>query len=126
MEDASRHSSRQLNYRGSWRGILKKRVAALERQLTFVSGTSFHEERMDLLKEVKTYIGKKVIIGMKEERMDIDIVQYGNTSHGSNTILDGDEEWILVHVETPKGNKDKLIRMEAVASLKEVSDRSSS
>ena len=105
---------------------LSKRVNTLERQLTSIAGTSFHERRMSLLTEVKSYIGKNVIIGMKEERMDMDIVQYGNTSHGSNTILDADEEWILVHIETPKGAKDKLIRMESVASLKEMSGHSSS
>ena len=42
---------------------------------------------------------------------------YGNTKHGSNTILDADEEWMLVRIETPKGTKEKLIRMESIARI---------
>lgn len=100
---------------------LKKRIAELERALTGIRGTSFHEDRSSLLKAAEEYTGRKVNISLKEDYQDTDIAMYGNTKHGSNTIADADAEWMLVHVETPKGNKDKLIRMEAVEriSLKE-------
>ncbi|MBR2769213.1 MAG: hypothetical protein IKG00_09545 [Lachnospiraceae bacterium] len=101
---------------------LRKRIDVLERQLTSLSGTSLHTERMDLLKEAKSRIGRKVIFTMKEERADPDIVLYGNTAYGSNTILDADQDWLLVQIETPKGKKEKLIRMEAIAAMKELTE----
>ena len=101
---------------------LRKRIDALERQLTSLSGTSLHTERMDLLKEAKSRIGRKVILTMKEERADPDIILYGNTANGSNTLLDADEDWLLVEIETPKGKKEKLIRMEAIAAMKELTE----
>ena len=96
---------------------LKNRIAALERELTGIKGTSYHEDRGDLVKMVNECIGKKVNIDLKEDHMDIDIINYGNTKHGSICIVDADHDWRLVHIETPKGNKDKLIRMESIEGL---------
>jgi hypothetical protein len=93
---------------------LKKRVTELERELTAIRGTSYHEDRNALLNVVKSYIGEKVHIDLKEDHEDVDILSYGNTKHGSNTIVDADGEWILVHIESPKGDMDKLIRMESI------------
>ena len=96
---------------------LKNRVASLERELTLIKGTSFQKDRASLLDAVRSCIGRKVKIELKEDYADFDIVNYGNTKHGSNTILDADSEWLLVHIESAKGNKDKLIRMESVRRI---------
>ena len=96
---------------------LKKRISVLERELTRTKGTSYHEKRSTLLEVARSYIGKKVRIDLGEDQEDMDIVMYGNTKHGSNTILDADEEWLTVRVDTPKGSKEKLIRMESVVRI---------
>ena len=96
---------------------LKKRVDDLERELTKIKGTSYHEDRTALLDAAKTYVGQGVCIELKEDHEDIDIINYGNTKHGSNTILDADNEWLLIKIKTPKGDKEKLIRMESVERI---------
>ena len=93
---------------------LKKKVADLERELTGVKGTSYQKERSALLQIVRSYIGKKVDIELKEDHQDVDIVNYGNSKYGSNIILDVDDEWVLLRIESKKGKKDKLIRLESV------------
>ena len=50
---------------------LKNRIAALERELTSIKGTSYHEDRGDLVKMVKECIGKKVKVDLKEDHLDI-------------------------------------------------------
>ncbi len=96
---------------------LKNRISELERELTKMKGTSFHEDRTALVQAAKTYTGQTVDIELKEDHEDIDIINYGNTKHGYNTILDADEDWLLVEVGTPKGTKRKLIRMESVERI---------
>ena len=99
---------------------LKTKVAALEAQLGKVEGTPQYEERLSLIRAAEEYIGKQVNITLKEEYQDVDVTQYGNTKYGSNTILDADDDWMLVQVIRAKGSKQVLIRMEAVQSLREV------
>ncbi len=96
---------------------LKKRIDELERELTRTKGTSYHEDRTALMNAAKSYIGETVNIDLKEDHQDLDLISYGNTKHGSNTILDADEEWIRVRIETPKGVKEKLIRMESIERI---------
>ena len=96
---------------------LKKRVKALEDQLAGIEGTSAFEDRLSLLAVIREHMGKKVQINFREECEDPDVVLYGNSKHGSNTILDADEEWILVRIESPKGTKEKLIRMSSVRGV---------
>ena len=96
---------------------LKNRVKALEEQLAKIGGTTQFEERARLQKAARSYLGKEVRLELKEEHVDPDITMYGHTKHGSNTILDVDEEWMLVHVCTPKGEKDKLIRLGSVSRI---------
>lgn len=96
---------------------LKNRVKALEEQLAKIGGTTQFEERAGLQEAARSYLGKAVKIDLKEEQEDPDITMYGNTKHGSNAILDVDEEWMLVHVCTPKGEKDKLIRLGSVSRI---------
>lgn len=99
---------------------LKGRTAALEEQLAKLKGTSFHEDRKTLVQAARSYIGQAVHLELKEDHQDADISLYGNGRYGSNTILDADEEWMLVHVEPPKSGKagkDKLIRMASIQRI---------
>ena len=101
---------------------LKKRVIALEEELAGIAGTSSFEERRALLDAARSYIGKQVILELKEDCEDADIVMYGNTKHGSNTILDADGDWILVRIDSAKGSKEKLIRAGSVQRISLVSE----
>ncbi|MBR2685572.1 MAG: hypothetical protein IKE59_05950 [Erysipelotrichaceae bacterium] len=96
---------------------LKGSIANLERELTKMKGTSYHEDRTSLLEAAKSYIGKEVSLDMKEDQEDVDILNYGNSKHGKNIILDCDEEWLLLKIESAKGVKTKLIRMESVERI---------
>ncbi len=96
---------------------LKGKISELERELTKMKGTSFHENRTALVQAARTYIGQEVNIELKEDHEDFDIINYGNTKHGTITVLDADEEWLLVEIGTPKGNKRKLIRTESVERI---------
>ena len=96
---------------------LKRRIKVLEDQLAGIEGTTAFEDRLSLLTAVKSYIGEKVDISFKQDCEVVDVVMYGNTRHGSNTILDADADWILVRIESPKGTKEKLIRMSSVSGI---------
>lgn len=101
---------------------LKKRLTALEEELAGIAGTPLFEERSALLDVVEAYIGKQVIIDLKEDCEDVDIVMYGNSKHGTNTILDVDSEWILVRIDSAKGSKEKLIRAGSVQRISLVNE----
>lgn len=96
---------------------LKKRVADLERELANVKGTSYQKNRSSLLQAVSSYKGQKVNIEFKEDYQDPDIISYGNSKYGSNTILDVDDEWVLLRIESKRGDKDKLIRLESISRI---------
>lgn len=98
---------------------LKKRVDELERTLSKQEGTSYYNSRKSLSQIARSYIGKPVSLTMKEGHMDPDIISYGNTKHGSNTIMDVDEDWVLIRIKTPKGEKEKLIRLESIQTIGE-------
>ena len=100
---------------------LKKRVTAMEEELALIAGTSSFEERKALLEAVHAYIGKQVILDLKEDCEDPDIGMYGNTKHGTNTLLDADDEWLLVRIDTAKGSREKLIRAGSVQRISLVS-----
>ena len=97
---------------------LKKRVMDLERALSKIEGTTYAENARSFAKAMNEYVGKSVIIDFREDYMDSDIISYGNTKHGSNVILDVDEEWMLVRVETPKKTMEKLIRTDSVSGVR--------
>ena len=101
---------------------LKRRIEKLEEQLTKMEGSPLFKDRKALLQAARSYIGKKVVLELKEDHEDIDIVMYGNTKCGFNTIVDADDEWMLVHIESAKGEKDKLIRMESIKKISVVQD----
>ena len=96
---------------------LKKKVATLEEELAGIAGTASFEERRALLDAVDQYIGKRVILHMKEDCQDVDIVMYGNSKHGTNTILDVDGDWLLVRIDAPKSSKEKLIRAGSIQRI---------
>lgn len=97
---------------------LKSRVAELERALTSMKGSTFHERQRALSEAVaKSYIGNKVKIELKEDHEDVDIFNYGNTKHGSIEVLDADQQWLLVQIQSPKGSKKKLLRLESIESI---------
>lgn len=100
----------------------KKRVTALEEELAGIAGTSSFEERRALLDAAHTYIGKQVILELKEDCIDADIVMYGNSKHGTNTILDADGDWILVRIDSAKGSREKLIRAGSVQRISLVNE----
>ena len=88
---------------------LKKKVTALEKELSGIVGTPSFEERRALLDAVESYIGKQVVLDLKEDCEDADIMMYGNSKHGSNTIL--------VRIDSAKGSKEKLIRAGSVQRI---------
>ena len=94
-----------------------------EEELAGIAGTASYEERRSLLDAVSGYIGKQVNLELKEDCEDVDIMMYGNTKHGSNTILDADGEWILVRVDSAKGSKEKLIRVGSVQRISLVNEK---
>ncbi len=96
---------------------LKKRIVTLEDELAGIAGTSSFEERRALLNAVDAYIGKQVILDLKEDCKDVDIIMYGNSKHGTNTILDADSDWLLVRIDSAKGSKEKLIRAGSVQRI---------
>ena len=96
---------------------LKKRVIALEEEIAGIAGTSLFLERRALLDVVESYIGKQVNLDLKEDCGDVDIIMYGNSNHGTNTILDADGDWILVRIDSAKGSKEKLIRTGSVKRI---------
>ncbi|MBQ4362366.1 MAG: hypothetical protein II787_05535 [Lachnospiraceae bacterium] len=102
---------------------LKQRISALEEQLSKIQGTTYFETRQALRGQIESLIGKPVTIEMKEDLEDADIISYGNTRHGSNTILEADDDWIKVRIDTPKGSREKLIRMESLLSICEDKDQ---
>ena len=101
---------------------LKKRVGALEEELAGIHGTASFTERQTLVGAIGSYVGKAVVLDLKEDCNDIDVVMYGNTKHGTNTIVDADEDWVLVRIDSAKGSKEKLIRVASVQRISVVQD----
>lgn len=96
---------------------LRKRVIALEEELAGIAGTASFEKRRGLLDAVDACIGKRVILEMKEDCEDTDILMYGNSKYGTNTILDADGDWLLVRIDSAKGSKEKLIRAGSIQRI---------
>ncbi len=100
---------------------LQKRVVALEEEIAGIAGTSAYEERRSLMDVVNTYIGKPVVLEQKKDCQDVDVMMYGNTKNGSNTILEADGDWMLVRIDSPKGSMEKLIRVGSIQRISLVS-----
>ena len=98
---------------------MKKQINRLESTLAKMEGTALYEERTALVRAAGAYIGKTVKLKMKEDYTDFDIVNYGDTKHGSVTILDVDDDWMLVRITSPKGVKEKILRVDGVEGISE-------
>ena len=61
------------------------------------------------------YLNKKVEIVLKKPLMEIDIM-YSITG----TLLDVDDEWVMIETIVKKKNITKMIRVENVGSIKEI------
>ncbi|MBE6117032.1 MAG: hypothetical protein E7188_00610 [Erysipelotrichaceae bacterium] len=96
---------------------LKRRLDLVEKQLTGVEGTTYAEDRTSLMKMIRECTGKSVTIDLKEDNEDPDIMMYGNTAQGTNAVLDVDDRWMLVRIESKKGTKEKLIRLDSVQTI---------
>ncbi|MCR5372215.1 MAG: hypothetical protein K6E41_01955 [Solobacterium sp.] len=96
---------------------LKRRLDLVEKQLTGVEGTTYAEDRTSLMKMIRECVGKSVVIDLKEGSEDPDIMMYGNTKSGTNTVLDVDDRWMLVRIVSKKGTMDKLIRLDSVQTI---------
>ena len=75
-----------------------------------------------MLDAVEAYIGKHVILELKEDCEDADIMMYGNSKHGTNTLLDADGDWLLVRIDSAKGSKEKLIRVGSIQRISLVNE----
>ena len=64
---------------------LKKRISDLERQMTAMQGTSYHEDRKALVKVARSCFNQKVNIDLKEDHQDVDIMMYETS--GSFSVL---------------------------------------
>lgn len=102
---------------------LKRRISDLERSLTAMQGTSYHEDRTALVRATREYICRQVNIDLLEDHADTDIIMYGNSRHGTNTILDADNEWLLVQIDSPGKSTTKLIRMESVERISLITEQ---
>ena len=96
---------------------LKKRVDELEREMSKIEGTEHAQKQTSLRSAVREWTGQEVILELKEDHADMDIISYGNTKHGSNVILDTDDEWMLVQITSPKAVKKKLLRLTSVERI---------
>jgi hypothetical protein len=96
---------------------MKNRIAKLEEQLTRVKGTSYSDDHDALKRAARSCIGKPVTLELKEDMGDVDIMMYGNSKHGCNTILEVGDEWLLVQIDSPKGTKKKLLRIRSLERI---------
>ncbi|MBR1740732.1 MAG: hypothetical protein IJ733_02470 [Lachnospiraceae bacterium] len=94
---------------------LKGRVRELERQMARIKGTDYAEEKENLVQLAKGHLGQRVQIHFKEaEGTDIFVT---NEKNIKCTLVDVDEDWILVHIEKKKSSQDKLFRLESVKMI---------
>ncbi|MBR5429036.1 MAG: hypothetical protein IK116_00770 [Firmicutes bacterium] len=95
---------------------LKRRVRSLEMQLSSLQGTDYAAEKASLLAAARGYIGKPVKLSFKEDEEDGDAL-LAAMKKGVCTLLDADEDWLLVHLEHNRVVKDKLIRLDSVKGI---------
>lgn len=96
---------------------LKRRVDQLEKQLTHMEGTDYHQDRQDLIKVIDQYRGQSVSISLKEDYTDVELVLSSQQSDSEVTVIDVDSDWLHLKITDSTSSKEKLIRMEAVASV---------
>ena len=95
---------------------LKSRVRSLEAQMRSLQGTDYAAEKASLIAAAREYIGKPVKLSFKEDEEDPDALITG-MKMGTCTLLDVDEDWLLVRIEHHKTVKEKLIRVDSVRGV---------
>ena len=95
---------------------LKKRVRDLEKQMSALSGTDYATEKLSLMSAARGYIGQSVQLRFKEGEEDPDAT-IAAMKMGTCTLVDVDQDWILVHIEHNKTTQDKLIRLDSIQSI---------
>ena len=80
---------------------------------------NLHAERSsvkdDMAKILAPYIGKEISLDFYEDEEDIDLL--GADRHDKIILMDIDPKWSLIHIETPKTHKDKLIRISSIKGV---------
>lgn len=95
---------------------LKGRVRSLEMQMRSLQGTGYAAEKASLREAARAYIGQPVKLSFKEDEEDPDVLLC-NVKAGTCTLADVDEDWLLVRLEHNHSVKEKLIRLESLASI---------
>ncbi len=80
---------------------------------------NLHAERSsvkdDMAKILAPYIGKEISLDFYEDEEDMDLL--GADRHDKAILMDIDPKWALIHIETPKEQKDKLIRISSIKGV---------
>lgn len=80
---------------------------------------NLHAERSsvkdDMAKILAPYIGKEISLDFYEDEEDMDLL--GADRHDKVILMDIDPKWALIHIETPKTHKDKLIRISSIKGV---------
>lgn len=80
---------------------------------------NLHTERSsvkdDMAKVLAPYIGKEISLDFYEDEEDMDLLGAGR--HDKAILMDIDPKWALIHIETPKEQKDKLIRISSIKGV---------
>lgn len=80
---------------------------------------NLHAERSsvkdDMAKILAPYIGKEISLDFYEDEEDMDLL--GADRHDKAILMDIDPKWALIHIETPKTHKEKLIRISSIKGI---------
>ncbi len=96
---------------------VKKRLRSLEEALEKIDGTDYALKRRELREQAQALIGEVVVVSFKEEEnIDPEVVQ-GNASPATNTLLDADEDWVLLEMKSLKETKTILLRLDGVDAI---------
>lgn len=99
---------------------LRDRVIRLERQLSDCGNSRQFQSRDELGDRMREYIGKRIILGFYEDEEDIDVLTYAENPRGGVTVIDCDEKWVLVRIDTGKKSLQKLLRINSIKDISSV------
>lgn len=102
---------------------IKRRLREMEQSLAQVGTGEFvrtqRAERQALVELAQRLAGQAVTISFKDEDAtdsEVLLSTVGN-SNGTCSIVDVDADWLLVRLESRKACKDKLLRLDTIASI---------
>ena len=94
-------------------------VAARLRRLERSENSVLHAERSsvkdDMTKILAPYTGKRIQLDFYENEEDMDLINI--SKQNKIILLDMDEKWALVRIETSKNHRDKLIRISSIKGV---------